>query len=170
MLKIIPAETEVHQASAQKIFLEYAQESNLILSREFNLSFDINEILAQYMMQISQFTSPTGCLLLAEYETKTVGCAGLRKIDEGIGEVKRIYVQPEFRQKGIGTCLLKAIIHEAQRIGYSRLRLDTAPFSSAALALYYSLGFQNIEPYIEKIEIPLEYRQNWIFMELILPS
>ncbi|MDZ8110636.1 MAG: GNAT family N-acetyltransferase [Nostoc sp. DedQUE12a] len=91
-----------------------------------------------------------------------------KSINQDIGEIKRMYVKPQFRQKGIGRALLQAIINEATDIGYSKLRLDTAPYAKEAHALYRAFGFYNIEPYLEKTEIPLEYRANWIFMELIL--
>ena len=105
--------------------------------------------------------------MLGESETKIAGCACLRKIGEDIGEIKRMYVKPEFRRKGIGRSLLQAIIHEAWQIGYSKIRLDTAPFAKEAQALYRSLGFQEIEPYPES-EIPETYRPSWVFMELVM--
>jgi ribosomal protein S18 acetylase RimI-like enzyme len=140
----------------------------MIFSREYNISFDVTTFSEQYLSQLDEFMPPEGRLLLARYKGKIVGCAGLRQIDEGIGEVKRMYVKPEFRGQGIGRSLLENIIYEAANIGYSKLLLDTAPFSTEALSLYRSLGFQDTEPYLEKEEIPPEHRDNWIFMKLSL--
>jgi ribosomal protein S18 acetylase RimI-like enzyme len=86
-----------------------------------------------------------------------------------VGEIKRMYVKPEFRRKGIGKYLLETILNEARQIGYSKIRLETAPFSQTAQLLYRSFGFQDIEPYPEG-EIPPEYYPSWFFMELILKS
>ncbi len=120
------------------------------------------------MTQLHEFIPPSGRLLLGKYEAKIAGCICLRKIGEDVGEIKRMYVRPEFRRKGIGRSLLEAIINEAIYIDYSKIRLDSAPFAKEAQALYGLFGFQDIEPYLEKIEIPLEHRANWVFMELLL--
>lgn len=135
--------------------------------REFNIGINVSLTLEQEMAKIQQFAPPTGQLLLAEYEAQIVGCTGLRKIDKDIGEVKRMYVKPEYRRKGIGRSLLQAIIQEARQIGYSKLRLDSAPFAQEAQVLYRQFGFQDIKPYSES-EIPDKYHSNWSFMELVL--
>jgi ribosomal protein S18 acetylase RimI-like enzyme len=168
LLQIIQAETDKDKSHVRDLFLEYFNWTNLVFSQELNMSFDVNTFLAQYMAQLSEFMPPEGRLLLAQYKGKIAGCACLRQISEGVGEVKRMYVKSEFRQKGIGRALLENLIYEAANIGYSKLLLDTAPFAKEAQVLYRSLGFQDTEPYLEKIEIPPEYRENWVFMELKL--
>lgn len=155
------------QENIGKLFKENLIEVNSLFKHEFGITFDVDEFLKQNIMNLSQFALPAGRLLLAEYYGSVAGCAGLRKIGEDIGEVKRMYVRPEYRRKGIGNSLIQAIINEAQQIGYSRLRLDSAPFAKAAQALYYSVGFHNIQSYHES-EIPEEYHANWVFMELII--
>ncbi|MDZ8185802.1 MAG: GNAT family N-acetyltransferase [Nostoc sp. ChiSLP02] len=168
MVKILQVENEEHKFHIKELFFEYLNETKLIFNREYSINFNINTFYEQYITQLDEFTPPSGRLLLGEYEEKVAGCACLRKIDQGIGEIKRMYVRPEFRKKGIGRSLLQAIINEATDIGYSKIRLDTAPYAKEAQALYRVFGFQDIEPYLEKTEIPLEYRASWIFMELIL--
>ncbi|MDZ7956404.1 MAG: GNAT family N-acetyltransferase [Aulosira sp. DedQUE10] len=170
MLKILDFDNEKHQSHLYELWWDYLNWSDLIFTQELGISFDVTKSLEEYMTQLYQFTPPAGRLLLGEYDNKIAGCACLRKIGENIGEVKRMYVKPEFQRKGIGRSLLLAIIQKATHIGYLKLRLDTAPFTKAALALYCSLGFYDIEPYFEKTEIPLEYRENWVFMELSLKS
>ncbi len=161
-------ETEEHKSHIHKLFWEYFNETKLIFSHQFRINLDVNTFFEQYMTQLDEFIPPSGRLLLAQYEAKIAGCACLRKIGEDVGEIKRMYVKPEFRRKGIGRFLLKTIINEAAYIDYSRIRLDSAPFAKEAQALYRVFGFQDIEPYLEKTEIPLEHRANWVFMELVL--
>ncbi len=167
MLKIIQVETDEHRRLVRELFWEYLKWANSMLSSEFGISFDISTMLEQDMAELQKFAPPEGRLLLGQYETKIAGCACLRKIGEEVGEIKRMYVRPEYRRKGIGRSLVEAIIKEARRIGYSKIRLDSARFMKEAQALYRSFGFQNIEPYAES-EIPEEYRSHWVFMEMAL--
>ncbi|HAA31327.1 MAG TPA: GNAT family N-acetyltransferase [Cyanobacteria bacterium UBA8553] len=166
-LKIIQVETDEHQRHVRELFWEYLKATNLIVNREFDISFDVKAVLENDLAKIQQFAPPSGRLLLGEDEAKIAGCACLRKIGEDVGEIKRMYVRPEYRRRGIGRSLLKAIINETRQIGYSTLRLDTAPFAKEAQALYHSLGFHKCEPYAES-DIPQNYYSRWIFMEMDL--
>ena len=161
-------ETEEHKSHIHELFWEYFNETKLIFSHQFGINLDVNRFFEQYMTQLQEFIPPSGRLLLGQYEAKITGCACLRKIGEDVGEIKRMYVRPEFRKKGIGRALLETIINEASNIGYSKIRLDSTPFAKEAHTLYRVCGFQDIEPYLEKTEIPLEYRASWVFMELVL--
>jgi GNAT superfamily N-acetyltransferase len=167
MLKIIQVDSEEHISLVRELFWENITAVHLPLIREFDIKTDVSAMLEHNMAILHQFAPPTGRLLLAESEDKIAGCACLRKIDEDVGEVKRMYVRPEYRRRGIGRALLQAIIYEACQIGYSKLRLDSAPFAKEAQALYHSAGFQNREPYSES-EIPEKYYPRWVFMEMVL--
>ena len=88
----------------------------------------------------------------------------MRGIGEGIGEIKRMYVRPPFRRRGIGHALLDGLIGEARNAGYHRLRLDSGRFMKEAHSLYRSAGFQEIDPYQES-ELPEEFHPFMVFME-----
>jgi ribosomal protein S18 acetylase RimI-like enzyme len=89
------------------------------------------------------YAPPRGVLLLA----REAGCVGLRPIDETTCEMKRLYVRPAARGLGLGRRLAEAVIAEARRLGYVRMRLDTVSGMDAAQSLYERLGFREIAPY-----------------------
>ena len=108
------------------------------------------------------FAPPDGRLLVAIYQGRAAGCVALRKLSDGVCEMKRLYVRTKFRRLGIGKALAQAVIEQARGIGYTRMRLDTVSSMEAARALYVSLGFKEIEAYRYN---PLE---GAVFMELSL--
>ncbi|TEU17937.1 MAG: N-acetyltransferase [Anaerolineales bacterium] len=167
MLRIYQIETDEDRVHVRELFWEYLQWANARLDEEFGVNFDIESMLDQNMLELDKFLPPYGRLLLGEYEGQVVGLACMRRIREDIGEIKRMYVQPAFRGKGIGRALIEDLIAKAREIGYPRIRLDSTRFMKEAHSLYRSVGFQEIEPYPES-EIPEEFQQHWVFMELQL--
>jgi len=72
----------------------------------------------------------------------------LHKLDGDVCEMKRLYLRPKFRGKGLGGVLVQAIFTEARQIGYLRMRLDTVePNMKDAVVMYRKLGFREIAPY-----------------------
>jgi len=134
------AETPDQIAQARELFLEYAQ------SIGFSLCFqNFDKELAGLP---GDYAPPDGHLLLAEYEGQVAGCIALHKLADGICEMKRLYLRPQFRGKGLGRELADRIIAEARQIGYDSMRLDTVePVMKDAVAMYRRIGFHEIAPY-----------------------
>lgn len=108
---------------------------------------------------------PDGCLLLATDERGTGGCIALAKLDDTICEMRTLFVRPVFRGRGAGKLLVNAVLHEAQNIGYTTMRLDTLDFMKGALTLYVNLGFREIAPYRN---VPADLAPYIHFLELTL--
>lgn len=95
------------------------------------------------------YIAPHGCLLLALYDSTPAGCVALQKFSEGIGEVRMLFVRPEFQGKGIGKALVSHLVDAARAIGYNFIQLETASYMTDAHRLYRAYGFREIQPYYE---------------------
>lgn len=94
------------------------------------------------------YARPDGAILLARGADGTpLGVIALKKLEDGVAEIKRLYVRPQARGLGLGKALAAAIIAEGRRIGYAELKLDTLPRLVEAVALYRGFGFEPIPPY-----------------------
>ena len=134
------AESPQQIAQVRELFLEYAQSLGFSLCFQ-NFDKELANLLGDY-------APPEGRLLLAEYDGQLAACVSLHRLDADICEMKRLYLRPQFRGKGLGRILANRIIIEARQIGYHRMRLDTVePVMQDAVAMYRKLGFREIEPY-----------------------
>lgn len=136
---IIQAETKEHIGIAKELFIEYAKSLNFELCFQ-DFDKEVEELPGAY-------SPPEGRLFLAEIDGQITGCIALRKIEDEICEMKRLYVKPRFRGHNIGKDLVEKLIEDARRIGYRKMRLDTVPAMQTAQKLYKSIGFKEIEPY-----------------------
>ena len=156
-ITIAPAQTAGQIEQARQLFLEYQKELDIDLCFQ-NFGAEVAGLPGDYAL-------PDGRLNLAMVQNELAGCVALRRIDEDVCEMKRLYVRNQFRSTGLGSALAKSIIREAWLIGYGRMRLDTLPGKmDRAIELYRSLGFKEIAPYYNN-PVP-----GAIFMELDLKA
>jgi ribosomal protein S18 acetylase RimI-like enzyme len=109
---------------------------------------------------------PTGSFYLVEHDGRPLAMGGLRRSDDGIAELKRVYVRPAGRGQRLGEALARRLVDDARAFGYRAVRLDTLPFMGAAQALYEALGFVDCEPY--PVEMPEAFRSHVRYMQLPL--
>ena len=109
---------------------------------------------------------PRGAFYLVESAGQVVAMGGLRSSEDGIAELKRVYVRAAGRGKGLGEAIARRLLADARAFGYRRVRLDTLPFMGAAQGLYESLGFVDCAPY--PVEMPEAFRSRIRYMELAL--
>ncbi|MEO7658475.1 MAG: GNAT family N-acetyltransferase, partial [Pyrinomonadaceae bacterium] len=140
MLEILQAATSAQIVSARKLFREYEKWLGM------DLCFQGFE--AEMASLPGRYAKPSGRLLLGLHDENIAGCVALRKIEDGICEMKRLYVREDFRGLSIGIGLIEYVIDEAKTTGYSTMRLDTyPPKMGKAVKLYESHGFRLIPPY-----------------------
>ena len=128
---------------------EYLEWLNEWVQRDYGLEFDVEAMLASDLSSPDKFYPPAGRFYLAEYGGDIAGVGCLKKLEEGVGELQRMYVPPSLRGKGIGRAILNRLIDDARSIGYRRLKLESLEFLAAAHALYRSAGFHEIDPYAD---------------------
>jgi putative acetyltransferase len=123
-----------------------------LLFREYAGSLDFNLCFQGFERELAelpgQYAPPSGCLLLATVENEPAGCVAVKKLEDGVCEMKRLYVRDHYRGTGLGRCLAVQILNESQRLGYRTIRLDTIPSQMGnAVALYRTLGFREVPAY-----------------------
>ncbi|MCM3900799.1 MAG: GNAT family N-acetyltransferase [Pyrinomonadaceae bacterium] len=139
-MKIVQAQSPEAIDRTRELFEEYAAWLGLNLCFQ-NFEKELAELPGEYV-------PPAGRLFLAFEGDQISGCVALRALGDGVCEMKRLYVRPEFRGRGLGRQLTEAVINAARQIGYDRMRLDTLPGKmDRAIAMYRSLGFLEIEAY-----------------------
>lgn len=155
LLRIDQAETPEQIETVRLLFREYETWLGLDLCFQ-RFEEEVRNLPGWY-------SPPDGRLLLASVDGKPAGCVGLRKLDDGICEIKRLYLRPEARGLGLGNRLIEMLIEQAGFAGYQRIRLDThPPKMGKAVKLYESHGFKPIPPYYDNPH------DSVLFMELHL--
>ncbi len=139
-IAIRPAEVPADLPVVRALFREYQQAIGIDLCFQ-----DFENELATLP---GKYAPPAGRLLLAWQGAEAVGCVALRPIEGGACEMKRLYVRPTVRGRQLGRQLAERICAEARDAGYRRICLDTLPSMTAAVALYTSLGFAPVAPYV----------------------
>jgi len=139
MLDYIFVSNPSEYEAAMNLFVEYSNWLNIDLSfQKFNEELKILKTM---------YGPPHGCIILCKNENDFVACVAVRKIDECVAELKRMYVKPEFQRMGIGENLLKMSISFAREIGYETIKLDTLNTMKPAMNLYAKHGFVETDAY-----------------------
>lgn len=154
MITIVPVCTSYQYAAAARLFTQYAQHIGVDLA--------FQNFAAELLQLQNMYSPPTGIILLAKYKGKFIGCIALRKKETNIAELKRMYVLPSHKNKGVGQALLEASILKATQLGYQKIWLDTLATMLPAMHLYTKNGFYEIPAYY------FNPNKNALFYELII--
>lgn len=138
-VRLVTADSAAHWQRACELLREYAAALDVDLCFQ-NFSDELARLEEIYV-------APTGTFLLAEVNGSFVGCIALRRIDDSVGEIKRLYVNPSGRGHRLGRLLAESVLATARAIGYGRVVLDTLPSMQTARKLYAELGFAPTDSY-----------------------
>ncbi len=121
------------------------------LFREYQAHLNIDLCFQSFEQELAElpgrYAPPSGAVLFADVDGAIAGVVAMRALSPDTAEMKRLFVRAAFHGGGLGRALAEALIEEARRRGYARLRLDTLPMMGRAIELYRKLGFVEIEPY-----------------------
>ena len=144
MSSYILVETDEHYAAAASLFKEYADWLQIDLCFQgFNTELQNLRLM---------YGAPAGGIILYKVDQEFRGCVAVRRQERDIAELKRMYVQREYRNKGVGLALLKEALQLARICGYKKIRLDTLNSMTSAIKLYKQHGFYEIPAYYHNPE------------------
>ena len=147
MLALREVQNEQDEAQAWQLIQAYLDWLNTRLQQEYQLHLNVDGMIVEDKLDGDKFVRPHGRFYLALSNGEVAGVGRLKKLDDEVAELKRMYVRPEFRGLGIGRLLLNQLLADARAIGYQKLRLDSLRFLTAAYHLYQSAGFYEIDSY-----------------------
>jgi carbonic anhydrase len=130
------------------------------------LGMDVADYVPTIIDKVCGDPPPRGVFYLVELAGNAVAMGGLRHSENGIAELKRVYVRPAGRGHRLGEALARRLVDDARAFGYRTVRLDTLPFMRRAQAIYEGMGFVDCAPY--PVEMPEAFRSHVRYMALTL--
>jgi ribosomal protein S18 acetylase RimI-like enzyme len=141
MMNITIQYKTINLEDVKQLFIEYQQEINLDLSFQ-----DFYDELASLP---GKYGPPLGSICVAYHDQVAIGCVALREFKDNVGEIKRLYVKPMYRNHHVALKLMHQIILLAKDLNYEMLLLDTLASMRPAITLYKKIGFYEIDAYYE---------------------
>lgn len=125
----------IHKDDVRALFSEY---TDMLVSLDpgFRVYLDIQHYDEELDDLEAKYGRPDGRLYVLYEEGEAAACIALRRLDSRRAELKRLYVRPRFRGRGLSSLLLERILSDAEEIGYEEILLDTLPCLESALRLY----------------------------------
>lgn len=145
---------DVRSADAQWAMAQYFAE----LAERFPSGFDATEALRSDAVA---FRPPNGVMVVVRSDLDTIGCGAVQRIDERVGEIKRMWIHPDRRGLGLGRRLIEHLESVARTMGHASVVLDTNEVLVEAITMYERSGYRSIERYNDN-----PYAQRWFAKDL----
>ena len=150
--RFVPYDDETYRAQFYELNLEFLTYANttIFTNKGYNLipDGDVQGYLDSVFPQFTAIKQPEGIICILEVDGEPVGMGVLKTLEDGVGEIKRMYIRPRTQGKGYGKKILRWLEEKAVEFGFSKLRLDTSEeFSEVAVHIYRKAGFKKIESY-----------------------
>ena len=169
-ITFVPADPVEHREAILRLNVEYLGWVREGIAGTFG-----EEALASFRSSVEEDAAATiehlcrphdgsGSFYLIELEGQFIGMCAVRRLHDGVGEIKRVYVRPSFRGMGLGRLVLQRLLADARALGCSTVCLDTAEFMHAGRRLYLAHGFVDCLPH-EDVEVPHALHHRWHFMQ-----
>ncbi len=171
MVKFIPYDEDVHRTQLFELNVEYVSwvTDETQARHDIDVMAEVKHMLREYVEafldDLLVTRPPEGMVYVLEDDGDVVGMGALKKLEEGIAEIKRMYIRPQYRGKGLGKKLLKKLMAKGKEFGYPTIRLQTADWMTIAHRIYRSAGFKEIDEYPGGEVPPGKLRSYTRFME-----
>jgi ribosomal protein S18 acetylase RimI-like enzyme len=162
-----------HRSELIQLNIEYVSWAMSEIKGEYGVSAEdiigmsADEYVHSVIEKVCGDPPPTGVFYLVKVGSKLAGMGGLRYVQPGVAEIKRIYIRPEFRGMKLGEHMMERLLKDAKSFGYQRVCLESGPFMKSAHRLYERNGFRDCDIY-EGVEVPEVLHSRWRFMERAL--
>jgi len=173
--EFVPTDPVAHRAELIALNVEYMEWVLAGIERAFGtpaqevLGQSIPDYVAGKIESVCGAPPPQGVFYLVHLDGELAGMGGLRRVRDGVAELKRIYVRPACRGARLGATIIERLLADARAFGYREVWLDSAPFMASAHRLSEAAGFSDCAPYPET-EVPPQLRDRWRFMARVLPA
>jgi GNAT superfamily N-acetyltransferase len=145
MASLIPYDDRIHREQFFELnveYFEYLRDAAIKNLGATGFVKNPREYVKNIFPEFASINPYQGIIYLLMVDDKAVGMGALRKLEDGVGEIKRMFIRPEFHRKGYGKEMMVRLMDRARELGYSTLRLDTAYFLEAAVHIFKSAGFK----------------------------
>lgn len=169
-MDFIPIKSELHKSSLITLNEEYLTWIVGEMQKRYNIDMvmlmgiSVQKYVENNIDDFLSYFPPESIYYIIQNNSSIFGMGAIRKLRKGIGEIKRMYIKPEYRGNGYGKEILELLLRKGKEFGFSSIRLDTGEFMVAAHQVYRKAGFQERARYLES-EVPEFFLPHWLFME-----